>query len=303
MSSKGEHCTVLPEYDGYVLPDFLPLLPLPDKQMAAVRDFESKDSDILICSLPKTGTNWCYEILSMLVQGHATYVKGAKIAGMLEAVDDLSTLNDLKSPRILSTHVPFRHLPKQHLAKGCKIILSRRNPKDVFVSWYNHCKHDDRISHPKLADEEEFPGTWDCFLKDQTENKHNFYDGFFPYEKAWDEAIRTKQVTNVHTIFYEELKKDPVDAIKRLAKYLELPENDELAKEIADKCSFQKFLNAVVTIKAGPVKIVEGGNHFLFRKGIVGDWKNWFTVAQNEKFNELLDKELKGTSLKYTYEI
>ncbi|XP_060077612.1 sulfotransferase 1B1-like isoform X2 [Ylistrum balloti] len=239
----------------------------------------------------------------MLVQGHATYAKGAKIAGMLEAVEDFSKLDELKSPRILSTHVPFRHLPKQHLEKGCKIILSRRNPKDVFVSWYNHSKHDERISNPSTSEDEEFPGTWEHFLKDQMENKHNFYDGFFNYEKAWDEAIRTKQVTNVHTIFYEELKRDPVTEIKRLAKHLELPEDDELAKEIADKCSFKKFLDAVVTIKTGPVKIVEGGNHFLFRKGIVGDWKNWFTVAQNEKFNEFLDKQLKGTSLKYTYEL
>ncbi|XP_069131918.1 sulfotransferase 1B1-like isoform X2 [Argopecten irradians] len=303
MSCPNGHCSVLPIYDDYVLPSFPPLLPEPHRQMTAVRDFESKDSDILICSLPKTGTNWCYEILSMLVQGHSTYIKGAKIAGMLEAVDDLSTLNDMKSPRILSTHVPFRHLPKQHLAKRCKIILSRRNPKDVFVSWYNHCKHDDRISHGNTAEEEEFPGTWDKFLEDQMKTTHNFYDGYFPYEKEWDEAIRTKQVASVHIIYYEDLKKDPVEEIKRLAKYLELPENEELAKEIADKCSFQKFLNAVVTIKEGPVKIVEGGNHFLFRKGIVGDWKNWFTVAQNERFNELIEKELKGTTLNYKYEI
>ncbi|XP_021356435.1 sulfotransferase 1C2-like isoform X2 [Mizuhopecten yessoensis] len=271
--------------------------------MAAVRNFESRDNDILICSLPKTGTNWGYEIISMLVQGHATYVKGAKITGMLEAVDDLSTLNELKSPRVLSTHVPFRHLPKQHLAKGCKIVHFRRNPKDVMVSCYNHCTHDDRISHPRTSEDEEFPGTWENFLKDQMESKHNFYDGFFKYEKEWEDAKNKNQVTSVHTVFYENLKKDPVNEIKRLATYLEVPADDELAKDIADKCSFQKFLNAVLTVKTGVVKIVEGGNQFLFRKGIVGDWKNWFTVAQNEQFDELLDKELKGTSLKFTFEI
>ncbi|XP_060068297.1 sulfotransferase 1A1-like [Ylistrum balloti] len=292
----------MPLYDGCMLPLFPTLLPRADKQMTAIRDFKSKESDILICNFPKTGTNWVYEIVCMLLQGHSSYLKDLKTIGMLEIID-LSTLTDMASPRVLSTHVPFRLLPTQHLAKGCKIIHVTRNPKDTMVSVYNHYKIDSRLRHPSTSEEVEFPGTWENFLKDQMENKHNIYDGFFKYEKDWETAKRTKAVTSVHTLFYEDLHKAPVTEIKRLAEYLEVPADEELLKDVADKCSFKKLREAAVSIKTGNVPVTEGGIKFLFRKGMVGDWKNWFTVSQNEQFNELLNRELKGSNLKFTYEL
>ncbi|XP_033753349.1 sulfotransferase 1C2A-like [Pecten maximus] len=298
MSDTHDKCP-LPEYDGYLLPKFPPLVQDTDKRMTAIRDFKSEDTDILICTYPKTGSNWVYEIISMLVQGHATYLKAFKTIGMLE-VSDLAALADMTSPRVLSTHVPFRHLPIQHLAKGCKVVHILRNPKDVTVSAYNQCKSP-LVKH--ICDADEFPGTWDYFLRDFFENKHNFYDGFIKYEKDWEVAKRTKAVTNVYTMFYEDLRKNPIAEITRLAKYLEVPSNEELVGDIAEKCSFVKLQNAAETFKTdGPKTIVDGKN-VLFRKGTVGDWKNWFTVAQNEQFDDYLDRELKGSTLEFKYEI
>ncbi|OWF54906.1 sulfotransferase 1C2-like [Mizuhopecten yessoensis] len=301
MSDTQGKCP-MPVYDGCMLPMFPILLPNADKQMTAIRDFQARESDILICNFAKTGTNWVYEILSMLVQGHSTYLKDLKTIGMLEIID-LTTLTDMTSPRVLNTHIPYRFLPKQHLVKGCKIVHVLRNPKDTLVSWYNHTKRDSRLKHDRTTEEEEFPGTWDNFLRDQIENIHNTYDGFFKFEKDWEAAKRSKAVTNVHTMFYEDLQKETVAEIKRLAEFLEVPADEELVKDIADKCSFQKLQKAAIAIKSGKVPVTEGGIKFLFRKGMVGDWKNWFTVAQNERFDELLDRELKGSALKFTYEI
>lgn len=39
------------------------------------------------------------------------------------------------------------------------------------------------------------------------------------------------------------------------------------------------------------------------RKGITGDWKNYFTVAQNEKFNAIYKKEMSETTLQFRMEI
>ena len=42
-------------------------------------------------------------------------------------------------------------------------------------------------------------------------------------------------------------------------------------------------------------------NHLYFL-GIIGDWKNWFTVSQSEQFDQLYDKEMKGYNVKFIYD-
>ena len=43
--------------------------------------------------------------------------------------------------------------------------------------------------------------------------------------------------------------------------------------------------------------------YFSLFLGTIGDWKNHFTVAENEQFDELLERELKESYLKFTYTI
>lgn len=37
--------------------------------------------------------------------------------------------------------------------------------------------------------------------------------------------------------------------------------------------------------------------------GVVGDWKNWFTVAQNEQFDAIYRREMSGLDVDFIFDI
>ena len=41
----------------------------------------------------------------------------------------------------------------------------------------------------------------------------------------------------------------------------------------------------------------------LLRKGVVGEWKNYFTPELNERFEKEVLEKLKGTGLEFDFEI
>ena len=91
-----------------------------------------------------------WEIVSMLLKQKAEYSKEPKECFFLEALPDLTVVQNMPSPRPLNTHLPYRWLPIQHIQNGGKIVHVLRNPKDVCVSMYHHFKT--TLSFGKLRD-------------------------------------------------------------------------------------------------------------------------------------------------------
>ena len=85
-----------------------------------------------------------------------------------------------------------------------------------------------------------------------------------------------------------------------IANFLDKPLSDDLISRIAEQCTFSGMKKNAASYQ---IKKAGEGEISLLRKGVVGDWKNYFTPEQNERFeNEVLAK-LKGSGLEFDFEI
>ena len=84
-----------------------------------------------------------------------------------------------------------------------------------------------------------------------------------------------------------------------ISNFINKPLSDNFISRIAEQCTFSGMKKNEASYSL-PTK---DGESSMLRKGVVGDWKNYFTPELNERFeNEVLAK-LKGTGLQFDFEI
>lgn len=262
-------------------------------QIENVRDLEIRDDDIYLATYPKCGTHWVWEILVMLVKGTAEYETKKKVAAFLDFRAP-ETINKLLSPRVLNCHYPFKLIPRQMLQKGTKIVHVMRNPKDAFVSFYHHMQ-----SMNKGALAKSFEEFLPLMLGDY--GFYMFYP-WFKYVKEW-ERFSKQHPEQIINLYYEDIKEDPVREIKKINEFLGTGRDEVLIQKIAESCDFRNLKKADAEIKVHEHMLHSSDMPVIYRKGDVGDWKNQFTVAQNDHMNEWLEENLLDTKLKFRYSL
>uniref|UniRef100_A0A0B6ZC73 Sulfotransferase domain-containing protein n=2 Tax=Arion vulgaris TaxID=1028688 RepID=A0A0B6ZC73_9EUPU len=278
--AAGNSLTVL-EYEGRWLPDF------PREALAGMKTFKAREDDVIVCAYPKSGTHWVWEMVRILLAGTTDLQMIEKDDGMMEYTIP-EELERTPSPRSLNTHYHFEMLPASLFRKKCRIVYITRDPKDVAVSYYNH--------HRKLAELYQYEGEWKdyfpLFLSGQLD-----YESWFAYTKGWEQGIKDHPELPIHITSYEELQRDTFGGLKKLAAFLGVETEDSFLIKVVKKCSFDtmratKGTNETFGVQHSPI---------MYRKGKVGDWKNWFTIAQYEQLNDVFEKEMTGTRIYELY--
>ncbi|RMX49354.1 hypothetical protein pdam_00014798 [Pocillopora damicornis] len=88
---------------------------------------------------------------------------------------------------------------------------------------------------------------------------------------------------------------DLLSHVRSIADFLNRPLTDDIISRIAEQSSFsamKKDRDSVLTV---PFK--DGRNVPILRKGVVGDWKNYFTPELNERFEKEVLAKLQGSGL------
>ncbi|XP_047393804.1 sulfotransferase 2A1-like [Sciurus carolinensis] len=197
-------------------------------------------------------------------------------------------LNETEGPRFLMSHPPFHLFLKSLFTSKAKVLYIMRNPKDVPVSCYYFWTTSKLSKKPESLEQ--------CFKW--------FIQGNVPYG-SWFELIRGWMSMRDRETFlllsYEELQKHhsglftlkgPRSTIEKICQFLGKKLNPEELDSVLENSSFHVMKqNQTSNFEILPETLIT--KHFsMTRKGICGDWKNHFTVAQAEAFNKVFQEKM-----------
>ncbi|XP_004597080.2 sulfotransferase 2A1 [Ochotona princeps] len=253
-------------------------------------EFVFKDDDVVIMTFPKSGTNWLNSILCLIrSKGDPTCLQSLPFwarTPWMESKFGFETLPTMESPRLMTSHLSLHMFPKSIFNTKAKVIYLIRNPRDVLVSGY-FFGHFVTFSMQSESLQEYF----EWFLEGKV-----LYGSWFDHVRSWSSM---RDWENLLWLSYEELHQDTRGTVEKICRFLGEKLTSEEIGSVVEHSSFQamkgnKMSNFMALQQYNLINEKHEEGMSLLRKGIVGDWKNHFTVAQAEAFDKVFKEKMAG---------
>ena len=144
----------------------------------------------------------------------------------------------------------------------------------------------------------EFPGTFHEFFE-LVKAGQLHYGSLFEWYKDW--WTKTDQ-ENVLVVKYEDLVKDGVAEVRRIARFLEKNLDNRAVESIVDACKIDRMRVKPTTRLSGPDVPFNHEKGNFYRKGGIGDWKNHLTEEDSKWVDKQCEKYLQPLGLSFDYE-
>ncbi|XP_002740907.1 sulfotransferase 1A1-like [Saccoglossus kowalevskii] len=269
--------------------------------------FKFRGDDVVVVGFPKSGIHWLLiSLREMYKSDWGIYKVGDKVMEpLLEWLmwrDDVALPgfhtecraqfhsrgpDAIPSPRLFRSHLPREVFPlKQVKKKGAKVIHIARNPKDVCVSSFYYYK---------TFFDGEWEAPWDRLVENDFAEGTMLYGPYVTYETMWHEAGLED---NVLHIYYEDMKTNYRETLEKMAQFIGRPVT------VGDIERTHSTYSSISNMKPSQISYMPFDNQTgsFFRKGVIGNWKEKFTVAQNEQFDKDIVSELHNNGITFRYE-
>lgn len=280
-----------------------------------------RNDDVILTMFPKSGSTWLSECIYLIMNNYRYDLASSDSIELrfpqidspshdvfdmiLSQYDDTSRVRMIKSsipPNLLVTEHhkvaasgdPTLGEPKQQASSGNssgklrpRVISIFRNPRDILVSFYHHCK---TVKHYDLSFN--FEQFFDAFVSGQVPCG--------PIWQTFNDTIKYHRENPESTliIYYEDMKRDLRGQIERMCKFLAKPEplDENHWAQLMDHLSVDKMRkNQTINRHDWTQLGLRNPNGYEFvRKGQVNDWKNFFSRQQSELFDREITQKFVG---------
>ncbi|XP_034036737.1 amine sulfotransferase-like [Thalassophryne amazonica] len=267
-------------------------------EVEQIYNLEIRDSDVFVVTYPKSGTIWMQQILLLIkAKGEVTAFtdpdteSNGDLIPWIELNGGIEAFITASSPRLRVSHLQPQLMPAALSQKKGKVIYVLRNPKDVLVSYYHF---------HKFAVFLETPASFDVFFEKFITGDVNG-SSWFEHIKTW---YSQKDKMNILFIRYEDMIHDLRSAVQRMSLFLGEELNEEQIANVVKHSTFKSMQrNPQASYERVPNLLLNQQQGKFMRKGTIGDWKHHFTVALNERFDQVFQKEMKDLPLSFIWDI
>uniref|UniRef100_A0A8C0FBM1 Sulfotransferase n=1 Tax=Bubo bubo TaxID=30461 RepID=A0A8C0FBM1_BUBBB len=243
-----------------------------------------------------SGTVWTQNILSLIIhEGHRNGTENMETMERIPWLEYRTENRDyaaLPLPRVFATHLPYYLLPRDLRNKRGRVsdvvfTISLKPIMSFCLSELVQILPFSSFSCPCLGI------NITCFV----------YVGssWLDHVAGW---YSHAEDFNILFVTYEEMKKDLRSAVLKICNFLGKKLSEEEVDSVVRQATFENMRkDPRANYENLPDDIVEKNKGSFLRKGIVGDWKNIMTVAQNERFDKVLTEKMKTLPIKFIWDI
>jgi hypothetical protein len=187
--------------------------------------------------------------------------------------------HSLPHPRTVKTHFPLDVVKDAILVQKVRCIYIMRNPKDAMVSLYHFYRMNEFLGM--------FRGTWDDFFEMIMVDRLVYGNVFDHYLSWW----RHRHLPNLLIVRYEELLRQPKKEVTNVAGFCAVELTDDVIENIVQATRFDAMRKNPQT-NYSLVPVLHADVSPFMRKGISGDWKNYFSADQTKWFDAMMADKL-----------
>ena len=264
--------------------------------------FQPRDDDIIIATPYKSGTTWMQEIVLHLVFIGSEIPYREEVSPWLDArfrplAEVLSQLENQRHRRFIKTHLALDGLPYH---SQVKYIVVGRDPRDVFMSMWNHYTGhtpgtfdfingiSGRVGDPFPIPPDDIHDFWRDWIRrgwfDWEQEGYPYWGNMHHVQSWWN----YRHLPNILPVHFADLLANAPGQIRRIADFLDIAGSDEQISQIAQATSLTAMRTRALEHEGqkpdAPRTFVDGARTFFY-KGTNGRWKDVLTDAELEEYD------------------